>query len=199
MIMQHSVIEISSIVALFTHLQHHTFELTYIGSYIQHASASNTKNILIIHTFIYLYIYIHQSRPYQHLRTRNHPFVIILLRNSNNQSCVTYITSYCPPNQISTVHSEELHVMDYLSKFLLNRIVNKPGNAVLRQLRRPGKSVAPGAVKAAPDDTCSVKTQKTAFFVNRTPLLLPGGSSLLPGGTYSSGKIPDFSHTHEEP
>ena len=77
--------------------------------------------------------------PYQHLRTLNHPLVIILLENSNDQSCVTYISSYCPPNQISIVHSEELHVMDYLSKFYLNQTVNEPGNAVLRKLRKTEK------------------------------------------------------------
>ena len=54
----------------------------YIGSYIQHVSASTTKNIVINHASIYLYIYIHQSRPYQHLITLNHPLVIILLGNS---------------------------------------------------------------------------------------------------------------------
>ena len=87
-------------------------------------------------THLYIYIYIHQSRPYQHLRTLNHPLVIILLGNSYNQSCVTYISSYCPPNQISTVNNEELHVMDLLSKFHLNRMVNELENAMLRKLRK---------------------------------------------------------------
>jgi len=92
------------------------------------------------HIYIFIYICIHQSRPY-HLRTLNQPLVIILLGNSNNQTCVTYISSYCPPNQISTVNSEELHVMDYLSKFHLDWTVNEPGNAILRKLRKPEKKV----------------------------------------------------------
>jgi len=99
------------------------------------------------HIYIYLYIYIHQSRPYQHLRTLNHPLVIILLGNSNNQSCVMYISSYCPPNQISTVHSEEQHVMEHLSKFHLNQTVNKTRKAILQKLRKPKKRVAPSAQK----------------------------------------------------
>jgi len=115
-------------------------------------------------THLYIYIYIHQSRPYQHLRTLNHPLAIILLGNSNNQSCVTYISSYCPPNKISTVHSEELHVMDYLSKFHLNQTVNETGNAVLRKLRRPEKSMAPGGMKLAPSGSCSTKSTKNSVF-----------------------------------
>jgi len=98
------------------------------------------------------------------LRTLNHPLVIILLGNSNNQSCVTYISSYCPPNQISTVHSEELHVMDYLSKFHLNRTVNEAGNAVLRKLRRPEKSMAPSGMKLASGGSCSTKSMKNSGF-----------------------------------
>ena len=35
-----------------------------------------------MHQYIYIYIYFHQSRPYQHLITLNHPLVIILLGNS---------------------------------------------------------------------------------------------------------------------
>jgi len=38
------------------------------------------------------------------------------------------------------VQSKEQHVMDYLSKFHLNRTVNKSGNTILRKLRRPEKS-----------------------------------------------------------
>jgi len=41
-----------------------------------------------------------------------------------------------------TVPSEEKHVMNILSKFHLNRIVNESGNAVLRKLRKPEKFVA---------------------------------------------------------
>jgi len=89
--------------------------------------------------------------------------------------------------------------MDYLSKFHLNRTVNESKNAVLQKLCRPGKLVAPGGMNAAPGDTCSAKTRKIAFFVNKTTLSSPGGSSLPPGGTYSSGKMPDFSRTREEP
>ena len=98
------------------------------------------------------------------MRTLNHPLVIILLGNSNNQSCVTYISSYCTPNQISTVHSEELHVMDYLSKFHLNRTVNKAENAVLRKLRRLEKLMAPGGMKLAPSGSCSTKSTKNSVF-----------------------------------
>jgi len=39
-------------------------------------------------------------------------------------------------NQISTVQNEELHVMDHLSKFHLNRTVNELGNVVLRKPRK---------------------------------------------------------------
>jgi len=56
-----------------------------------------------------------------------------------------YISSYWPPNPISTVQSEEPHVMDYLSKFHLNRTVNELQNAVLRKLRELEKLVAPSA------------------------------------------------------
>jgi len=89
--------------------------------------------------------------------------------------------------------------MKNLPKFHLNQTVNESRNAVLRKLRRPEKLVAPGDMKAAPGDTCSAKTRKAAFFVNKTPHLSPGGSSLSPGGAYSSGKFPDFSRTREEP
>ena len=61
-IMQHSVIVISSIVAFFKHRQHHTFELTYIGSYIQHGSTSTTKTYSsITHLYIYIYTFTHQG------------------------------------------------------------------------------------------------------------------------------------------
>jgi len=56
-----------------------------------------------------------------------------------------YISSYWPPNPISTVQSEEPHVMDHLSKFHLNRTVNEPRNAVLQKLRELEKLVAPSA------------------------------------------------------
>jgi len=45
-----------------------------------------------------------------------------------------YISSYCTPNQMSTVQSQELHVMDHLSKFHLNQTVNEPRNIVVRKL-----------------------------------------------------------------
>jgi len=131
----------------------------------QQALPKTYPSITHLYIYIYIYIYIHQSRPYQHLRTLNHSLVIILLGNSNNQSCVMYISSYGPPNQISTVHSEELHVMDYLSKFHLNRTVNEAGNAVLRKLRRLEKSMSPGGMKLAPGGSGSTKSTKTAFFV----------------------------------
>jgi len=56
-----------------------------------------------------------------------------------------YISIYLPPNPISTVQSEEPHVMDHLSKFHQNRTVNESGNAVLRKLRELEKLVAPSA------------------------------------------------------
>ena len=56
-----------------------------------------------------------------------------------------YISSYWPPNPISTVQSEEQPVMDHLSNFHLNRTVNKLGNAVLRKLHELEKYVAPSA------------------------------------------------------
>ena len=139
-------------------------------------------------THLYIYIYIHQSRPYQHLRTLNHPLVIILLENSNNQSCVTYISSYCPPNQISTVHSEEIHVVGLFSKFHPNRTVNEPRNAVLQKLRKLEKVVAPSAQKwkVGPGGTvlplggsCCTKSTKTTFFMNQST---PHISGMAPGG-----------------
>jgi len=87
-----------------------------IKQYQKHTHHSHIYIFIYIYIYIYIYkyiyIYIHQSRPYQHLRTPNHPLEIILLGNSNNQSCMTYISSYCPANKISTVHNEALHVMD---------------------------------------------------------------------------------------
>jgi len=49
----------------------------------------------IMHIYIYIYTHTHthinQSRPYQHLITRNHPLVIILLGNSTtNHEWRTY-------------------------------------------------------------------------------------------------------------
>jgi len=58
-----------------------------------------------------------------------------------------YISIYWPPNPISTVQSEEPHVIDHLSKFHPNRTVNEPRNAVLWKLREPEKLVAPSAQK----------------------------------------------------
>ena len=55
-----------------------------------------------------------------------------------------YISSYWPPNPISTVQSEEPHVMDRQSK------VNEPENAVLWKLREPEKLVAPSAQNQEP-------------------------------------------------
>jgi len=52
-----------------------------------------------------------------------------------------YISSFIHLIQISTVPSEEKHVMNLLSKFHLNRTVNELGNAVLQKFRKPEKSV----------------------------------------------------------
>jgi len=56
-----------------------------------------------------------------------------------------YISIYWPPNPISTVQSEEPHVMDHLPKFHLYQTVNEPGNAVLWKLHELEKLVAPSA------------------------------------------------------
>jgi len=52
---------------------------------------------------------------------------------------VTYISLFRHPIQISTVQSEEQHIVKHLPKFHLNRTVNKAGNAILQKLRRPEK------------------------------------------------------------
>ena len=71
-------------------------------------------------------------------------FIHAFKRLPNQQSWVAYISSYRPPNQISTVHCEE-HVIDHLSKFHLTLMVNKSGNVILRKLRKPKQTVAPSA------------------------------------------------------
>ena len=93
---------------------------------------------------IYIFIYIHSPiKAYQHLSTLNHPLVIILLGNSDNQSWVTYIFLCRHPNPISTVQSEEQHVVNHLPKFHLNRTVNESGNTILQKLRKLEKFVVP--------------------------------------------------------
>jgi len=77
---------------------------------------------------------------------------------------VTYISLFRHPIQISTVQSEEQHVMKQLPKFHLNRTVNKAGNAVLRKLRRLEKSVAPGGMQLALGGSCSTKSTKNSVF-----------------------------------
>jgi len=97
----------------------------------------------------------------------------ILLENSNQQSRLTYISSYRPPIQIYTVHCKEQDVMDYLSKFHLNRTVNESGNAVLKTLCRlekqwriEPKSQEPGAcgIELAPGDSCYTKNMNNIIF-----------------------------------
>jgi len=90
-----------------------------------------------------LYIYIHQSRSYKHLSTHKYSLLIILLRNSNYQSSVTYISSYTHPIQISIVQSKEQHVRNHLSTFHLNQTVNEPENVILQKLRRLEKCSRP--------------------------------------------------------
>jgi len=84
-----------------------------------------------------------------------------------------YISSYSPPNPISTIQSEEPHVMDHLPQFHLNRTVNEPGKAVLRKLRKLEKwlrlaprseDVAPDGTELAPGGTCSAKITKNSIF-----------------------------------
>jgi len=50
-----------------------------------------------------------------------------------------YISLFRHPIQISTVQSEEQHVLNHLPKFHINRTVNETENAVLRKLREPEK------------------------------------------------------------
>jgi len=75
---------------------------------------------------------------------------------------VTYISLCRHPIQISTVQSEEQHVVKNLPKFHLNQTVNESENAILRKLRRLGKLVARSA---------------------RISSLAPGGTKLPPGGS----------------
>jgi len=49
---------------------------------------------------------------------------------------------------MSTVESEELHVVDHLSKFHLNRTVNELRNVVLLELHKLEKLVMPSAQKS---------------------------------------------------
>jgi len=86
------------------------------------------------------------------------------IREFNNQSWVTYISLFMHPIQISTVQSEEQHVVKHLPKFHLNRTVNEAGNAVLWKLRRLEKSVAPGGMKLASGGCCSTKSTKNSVF-----------------------------------
>jgi len=58
-----------------------------------------------------------------------------------------YISSCRHQIQISTVQSEEQHVIKLFSKFHLNRTVNEKGNAILQNLCKLEKSVAPSARK----------------------------------------------------
>jgi len=105
-----------------------------------------------------------------------------------------YISSCKHPIQISTVQSEEQHVMNLLSKFHQNRTVNESGNAVLRKLRKlenfvapsaqkiENQSLAPGSIEATPGSSCCAKSTKNSFFVQCSrrlaePPLPPGGSS----------------------
>jgi len=113
-----------------------------------HQSHIHTHTHTHTHIYIYIYIYryththIHQSRSYQHLSIIKHSLLIILLGNSNQQSQLTYNSSYDPPIQISTVQSKNQYVMDPPSKVCLNQTVNEPGNTILWKLCRLEKSVA---------------------------------------------------------
>ena len=107
------------------------------------------------------------------MSTLNHPLVIILLGNSNNQSCVMYISLCRHPIQISTVQSEEQHVVNHLPKFHLNWTVNEMGNAVLKKLRELQKlwclapkirKVAPGGTILLPGGSCFAKNMKNNVF-----------------------------------
>ena len=96
---------------------------------------------------INIFIYIHS--PIKAILALDHTQSSIsnnTIREFNNQSWVTYISLFRHPKWISTVQSEEQHVVKHLTKFHPNRTVNEAGNAVLRKLRRPEKSVAPGGM-----------------------------------------------------
>jgi len=54
-----------------------------------------------------------------------------------------YISSCRHQIPISTVQSEEQHVINLLSKFHLNRTVNESGNTILQKLRKLEKFVVP--------------------------------------------------------
>jgi len=56
-----------------------------------------------------------------------------------------YISLYRHLIQISTIQSEEQHVVYHLPKFHLNQTVNEMGNAVLQKWLEPEKLVAPSA------------------------------------------------------
>ena len=100
---------------------------------------------------------------------------------------MTYISLFRHPIQISTVQSEEQHVVKHLQIFHLNRTVNEAGNVGLRKLHRLEKSMAPGGMKLASGGSCSTKSTKNSIFresehyaslvwrlaANRLP---PGGS-----------------------
>ena len=121
-----------------SHIRANIYRFIYLTCLSKHYQKHTHQSHIYIFIYIYIYIYIYTFTNQGHTITwtLNHPLVIILLGNSNNQSCVTYISTYYPPHQISTIHSEELHVMDHLSKFHLNWTVNELGNAVLRKLRK---------------------------------------------------------------
>ena len=88
--------------------------------------------------------------------------------------------------------------MDHLSKFYLNRIVNEPGNAVLRKLHALEKlwrlaprikSLAPGGTNPARGGSCSMKIWKTTFFVNQNTMPLWYGA-WRPNGCHQAVPAP---------
>jgi len=115
-----------------------------------------------------------------------------------------YRSSYWPPNPISTVQSEDPHVMDHLSKFHLNRTVNEPENLVLWKLRKPEKwwrltprseDVAPGGTELAPCGSCSAKNTKNSIFresEHHTSLLWHLAANWMPPGGSCSSRNPDI-------
>jgi len=118
-----------------------------------------------------------------------------------------YISSYWPSNPISSVQSEEPHVMDHLSKFHLNRTINKSENASLRKLCEPEKLVVPSAqnqttsasgTKIPPGGYCYAKSTKNSVFHESThhaPLVWRLAANMVPPSGSCSSRNPEISST----
>ena len=108
---------------------------------------------------------------------------------------MTYISLFRHPIQISTVESEEPHVVKHLPKFHLNRTVNEVGNTVLQKLNKLEKSVAPGGMKLAPGGSCSTKSTKNSIFrelENHASLVWRLTANGLPPGSSCCSRNPEI-------